>query len=335
MATNVSGASRNPCYFLVSVSTRLNLDLCIKHALAGFPSSAGGSWTYCEIHEGDYISFLYGAKAFNLYMVTNREAIRESKDLPPWPPLTFKKSGRKHSFPFRLHLKLVREFNELLVRTEFSYVAENLLFRGGYGKTHFQADQTTLQSVSGMGEPSAKAPAPLPLPQYTVFTPRFTRRKDLLDAPEVSQFREVILQSAIRRHLMQGENLHNLLTQLGLTQYREHALEILGEKALPQGHIDLLVKDRIPIGSNFKLPIEVKMDKGQPKDVFQLHGYMDEMLGESPVGILVAADFGRRTASTATANNVRLVRYKLTANLKMKPTFEEIYAGLTLEPVSG
>lgn len=56
-----------------------------------------------------------------------------------------------HTFPYRLHLQLLRRFDESLVRQEFRYVAENLLLRGGYAKTHFQADQTTLQNVSQLG----------------------------------------------------------------------------------------------------------------------------------------------------------------------------------------
>jgi hypothetical protein len=144
-------ATNSPSYFLVSVSTRENLELCIKHGLAGFPSGESGAWTFCEIEEGDLVSFLYGARAHNLYRVRRREAIRGAELLPPWKLLTFRETGKTYSFPFRLHLQPIRVFDELLVRAEFAYVAENLLLRGGYSKTHFQADQTTLQSVSEMG----------------------------------------------------------------------------------------------------------------------------------------------------------------------------------------
>ena len=66
--------------------------------------------------------------------------------------MTFKESGRSYHFPFRLKLRQVRAFDEPIVRVEFAYIAENLLLRGGYRKTHFQADLTTLQNVSQMGE---------------------------------------------------------------------------------------------------------------------------------------------------------------------------------------
>jgi hypothetical protein len=71
---------RRQAYFLVAVSNRLNLELCVRHALAGFSNSGTGAWAYVDICEGDYISFLYGARAFNLYRV-------EKKEAPPVRPL--------------------------------------------------------------------------------------------------------------------------------------------------------------------------------------------------------------------------------------------------------
>ena len=155
-----------PSYFLVSVSTRRNLELCIQYGLAGFPSGESGAWTFCEIAEGDFISFLYGATVYNLYRVVERQALRQAQTLPPWEMLYFRETGRKYSFPFRLRLRPLRTFNESLVRTEFSYVGENLLLRGGYRKTHFQADQTTLQSVSEMGTRYEEELIPLVLPKH-------------------------------------------------------------------------------------------------------------------------------------------------------------------------
>ena len=321
-------ASQNPSYFLISVSTRENLELCIKHALAGFPSGENGAWTFCEIREGDFVSFLYGARAHNLYEVSKREALRDALTLPPWEPLTFRETGRTYSFPYRLLLRPVRTFSELLVRAEFAYVAENLLLRGGYSKTHFQADQTTLQSVSEMGRLADGPGVAVPLPKYTTFTPGFTRTKALVKTPEIIRFRETILQSAIRRQLMLGDNLQALLNQVNVRDIKADALEILGEKAL---HIDLLLKQRVPLGSAIKIPIEVKTNRAQPKDVDQLHGYMKELYGECPVGVLVAADFSKSAVDEAMKAGVKLLQYKVNADLKQTPTFEEIAEGLTLE----
>lgn len=333
MSIEVPGETHNPSYFLISVSTRENLELCIRHGLAGFPGGASGAWTFCETEEADFVSFLYGARAHNLYRVAKREAISHAELLPPWKLLTFKESGRTYSFPFRLHLQPLRVFVEPLVRAEFSYVAENLLLRGGYRKTHFQADQTTLQSASEMGTRADGSVVALPLPEYTTFTPRFTRSPKLVKTPETCRFQEKILQSAIRRHLMREDNLQMLLARLNLVGAQAGALEILGEKALTQGHIDLLLKQRVPLGSALKIPVEVKMNRAQPEDLSQLRCYMDELLGECPIGVLVAADFSKHTLRKATDVGIRLVRYALNSDLKKTPTFDQIYQGVTLEPV--
>jgi hypothetical protein len=72
-----------PSYFLLSLSNRTNLDLCLKHSLAGFTNSANGFWTYLEIDEGDFVSFLHGARAWNLYQVRSKVALRNAAHLPP------------------------------------------------------------------------------------------------------------------------------------------------------------------------------------------------------------------------------------------------------------
>jgi hypothetical protein len=333
VASETRGTKNNPCYFLVSVSTRENLDLCIKHALAGFPSSESGAWTFCEIREGDFVSFLYGARAHNLYEVGKREAIIGAEHFPPWKPLVFEDSGKTHSFPFRLWLRPIRTFVESIARHEFFYVAENLLMRGGYRKTHFQADQTTLQRVSEMGTRSDGSVVALPLPEYATFALRFTRSKELIKKPETFRFQETILQSALRRHLMSDDNLQTLLSRLSFTERHASDLEVLGEKALMQGHIDLLLKQRVPIGSALEVPIEVKTKKAHPDDVSQLRGYMNELLGECPVGLLIAADFNKHVVAKAMDNGIRLVRYTINTDIEKTPTFEEIYQSLTLEPL--
>jgi len=330
MSTEASQTTPKPSYFLISVSTRENLDLCTKYGLAGFPSGESGAWTFCEIHEGDYVSFLYGARAHNLYRVAKRESLSDAEHLPPWKPLVFKESGKTYSFPFRLQLRPIRMFVEPIVRTEFFYVAENLLLRGGYRKTHFQADQTTLQSVSEMGKLANGSTEALTLPGYRTFNLRFTKTAGLLKIPETLRFRETILQSAIRRHLMREENLRTLLSGVNLSAEIAEGLEILGEKALTQGHIDLLLKQRVPIGSSVKIPIEVKTAKANLEDLAQLRAYMDELLEECSIGILIAAEFSKDTIRSAPEKSIHLIRYGLDVNLKQASTFEEICAGLKL-----
>lgn len=248
-------------YFLVSVSNRKNLGLCVEYALAGFTNSINGLWTYSEVEEGDYISFLYGAKVFNLYQVLRKEAVKDADKLPPWPPITFKTSGKTYYFPFRLNLEPIREFEEAMVKPEFAYVAENLLLRGGYRKTHFQADQTTLQSVSQMGDLYKQQVKKLDIGDYETFIPKLTWNKSFVSPPEVFYFQEFILQSLTRQWLSENVNLQAFFDSAGSGNIRAEDFEVLGEKALPEGHIDLLIKDRVPKGYSRRVIVEVKTGK--------------------------------------------------------------------------
>jgi len=115
-----------PDYFLVSLSNRENLELCMKHNLAGFTSSINGLWTFFDIDVGDHISFLYGARVRNLYKVVGKAAYRNAEKLPPWPSITFR-SGKTYYFPFRLFLKPEREFDEPMVRQN-SHMSPRICF---------------------------------------------------------------------------------------------------------------------------------------------------------------------------------------------------------------
>lgn len=298
-------------YFLISVSNRTNLDLCIKHALAGFTNSINGLWTFVEIQEGDFVSFLYGARVFNLYKVLRKVALKNADTLPPWLPVTFRMSGKTYYFPFRLYLSPIREFTEPMVRPEFAYVAENLLLRGGYRKTHFQGDQTTLQALSQMGDLYNGAVACLSMNDSETFTPMLTWNRELISPPELFYFQELILQSLIRRWLSRDSNLQALLDCAGLNSLQAKDFEVLGEKALPEGHIDILIKDRIPTGYSRKIILEVKTGAATPRDVAQLRNYMNELGQECVAGMLVCRAFSRKVRSEAENNGVGCAAYSI------------------------
>jgi len=175
--------------------------------------------------------------------------------------------------------------------------------------------------------------APLSLPGYNTFTLRFTRTQQLINMPETCRFKEPILQSAIRRHLMNPNNLQTFLTGLALPMESPEGLEVLGEMAIPLGHIDILLKQRAPLGSTFKVPIEVKTKRAHPDDIAQLRGYMDELRDDCQSGVLIASDFAKACAQKALSSGVRLIRYTLNSDLNQAVTFEEIFQGLALEPV--
>jgi hypothetical protein len=298
--------------------------------MAGFTNSIAGVWTYVDIRVGDFVSFLYSARAFNLYEVIGKEAIDEYWQMPPWEPLTFRESGRRYHFPFRLYLKPLREFSESLVRPEFAYVAENLLLRAGYRKTHFQADQTTLQNVSQMGALWNGVVQPLELPEHKNFEPRFTITRQQKNIPYVCPFQDLILQAVIRHYLSERKNLTNFLTMIGLDNLNADDSEVLGEKALSEGHVDILIKDRVPIVQARKIAIKVKLHKAQRNELMQLRKYMNELGEECLLGVLIAESFPRRFINEAEKYNIRLVRYKLSLNWESPRGFNEILNSISL-----
>ena len=318
-------------YFLVSVSNRKNLEDCIKYSLAGFTNSINGFWTFVEIEEGDHISFLYGARVFNLYKVIQKKSYKNFENLPPWPPVTFSMSGRTYYFPFRLELKPIRELNEPMVRPEFAFVAENLLLRGGYRKTHFQADASTFYNVSQMGEIYRSKIEKLELEKGETFTPLITWNKSLVKIPFRFYFHEFFLQSLIRHWLSCKENLDNFFEKIELP-YSPRKFEVVSEKALPEGHIDLLIKDKQPEGISRKIIIEVKTGRALAKDILQIEKYMEELKEECKRGVLVAKSISRKLVKIASSKNIFCFEYDF-SNLKNSKcyTFKELLKNIKLE----
>ena len=315
-------------YFLISVSNRKNLELCMKYALAGFTNSINGLWTYLDIEEGDYISFLYGARVRNLYKVIKKVAYKNAENLPPWPPVTFR-SGNTYYFPFRLFLKQEREFDEPMVKPEFSYVAENLLLRGGYRKTHFQTDTITFYNVSEMGKPFDGKTELLDLKVET-FEPKITFRREFQKIPEKFYFKELILQSLVRKKMC--DLIFNKILDHFNIDNKHDEFEILGEKALPEGFVDIFIKLKHPAGRNKYILAEIKTGRGQKRDVVQLKNYLEEFSDEAVGGVLIAKDFPKRLPDES---KVLLVRYYFSQlNEDSKYTYKELLNLLHLEVIT-
>ena len=315
-------------YFLVAVSNRENLGLCLDFDMAGFPGSVNGVWAFCDVEVGDFVSFLYAAHIYNLYRVSDKMAILRAEEAPPWKPLEFR-SGRVYYFPFRLLLEPVRWFRESLVRAEFAYVAENLLLRGGYAKTHFQADQTTLQCASQLGELVENYLfKSVDLKKYGVFTPKFSLDKSRVNMVDVYPLREMILQALIRKYLSQENNLARFLELMEISETQPRYLEVLGEKALPEGHVDILIKERTPIGKAKLIIIEVKSGRAYLRDLKQLEKYRAEIGSECIGACLIAKDFPRKIIKSE--NNIKLLKYNLDIMKNEAYTLNQLLKSLTL-----
>ncbi|MEM1981775.1 MAG: hypothetical protein QW788_04385 [Candidatus Hadarchaeales archaeon] len=312
-------------YFFIAVSNKENLELCLEWAMAGFPDTINGVWAYCDIKPGDFLTFLYGAKAYNLYRVIRKEAVKNPQVLPPpWKPIFFQTSGKVCHFPFRLELEPLRRLEEPLIRHEFSYIAENLLQRGGYWKTHFQADQTTLQQVSGMGEVWREEVRRREGISPDLFEPRFVRSRKKVEG--AYPLREVIVQSVLRHHLLRREVLKKLLNLLGVEGVGE--LEVLGEKALSEGYVDIFIKESYPKGKKVMIAIEVKLGSAERSDIEQLERYVEELGEECKAGVLLAE---RVPKHVSPPERIHLIPYSFAIDLSSPHTFEELLKGVKLE----
>lgn len=314
-------------YFLISVANKENLEACLRYCMAGFTNSINGFWTFCEIDKGDYISFLYGARVYNLYKVVKKEAWENAEKLPPWQPITFRASGRSYYFPFRLILSQERNLNESMVRMEFSYVAENLLLRGGYRKTHFQADTITFYNVSTMGEKVSQKKEPNI--ERETFIPKIVFNRKLVKIPYRFYFHELILQSLIRKKIYKDPIFKTILENFGLSNYSPNEFEILGEKALPEGHIDIFIKNKHPNSESNKIIAEVKVGKASTKDVNQLVRYMAELGKECKGGILFSKDFSKILMNKFP--NILFIKYAFKdLNTEKEYTYENLLKKLVL-----
>ena len=110
---------------------------------------------------------------------------------------------------------------------------------------------------------------------------------------------------------------------------------MLGEKALTTGHVDILIKNRTPMGGSQKLVVEIKLNQAREKDVQQLMGYMDEMGKECRGGILVARGFPPSALRKMRANRIHAFTYDF-ENLDPEEsyTFSEFRSKLRLNGVS-
>jgi hypothetical protein len=323
------GAVKMANYFLLSVSNKTNLDLCIEYSLAGFTNSVNGLWTFLDIEEGDYVSFLYGARVFNLYKVVKKLAYKNANSLPPWPPITFKTSGKTYYFPFRLYLKQERILNEPMVRPEFAYVAENLLLRGGYRRTHFQADTVTFYNVSGMGCPSDGENKSDQIKGDT-FIPKIVFKRAHQKIPERFYFQELILQPLLRKYL--SKNLKSILEYFNISGSSED-FEVLGEKALPEGYVDIFIKRRHPTAINDYILVEVKTGKATKKDIGQILKYVNEFGDEYRGGVLIAKAFPKNLVKER-PDNLMLINYSF-ENLDTdgEYTFQQLLKMLKVEVI--
>ena len=142
----------------------------------------------------------------------------------------------------------------------------------------------------------------------------------------------MILQSVIRAHLRRDDNLARLVRALALPFPANVIAEVLGEKALSQGHIDILIKEAVPFGGAKKVVMEVKRETAAEKDLAQIERYVHEIGRECVGAVLVAKAFRKNVLARASETGVRLVGYSVDG-WKTPLSYETLVNAIRLRPV--
>ncbi len=160
------------------------------------------------------------------------------------------------------------------------------------------------------------------------FSPKIVFKRELQEIPEKFHFKELILQSLVRKKVK--SSLLGWILKYYEVNSDTKEFEVLGEKALPEGFVDLLLKLKHPKGRNNYILIEVKTGKAQRKDVEQLKRYLEELESETICGVLVAKDFPKYVAKY---KEILPVKYNFREiDVNKEYTYEELLEALSLEP---
>ena len=104
-------------------------------------------------------------------------------------------------------------------------------------------------------------------------------------------------------------------------------LEVLSEKALVEGHVDILIKEAEPKGYSRSIVVEVKRGAARRGDFEQVVRYKAELGPECLAAVLIAKEFPR------CADEAVPLRYVLDIDPNGLYTFEELLNLIRLEPV--
>jgi hypothetical protein len=185
-----------------------------------------------------------------------------------------------------------------------------------------------------MGEVATEIGLQLLNPEAETCEPRIRFSRKEANIPQLIPFDELILQTATRAKLSDPLQLGDFLRGINVNALDPSQLEILGEKALSYGHVDLLIKESVPIGGASKVAIEIKLRKAVEIDVDQIAAYAAE-LGQECVGAaIVAEDFQKKSIPAAERMGIRLVRYRLDLPIQFPVTFGELVQSLSLSYLS-
>jgi hypothetical protein len=259
--------------FVVALSTDRNLQLCRSSRTAGFPDTKPGRWAYLDVEEGDYVTFYYNGRLWDLYRVTRKYvpdyyADNEGRGDSELDPVSLG-SGDKWTaimtengsiyFPYRLEMDLLSTstFNTNLVfRPGRERLGINLVPRVSLKKSHFQVGVGDLSTAFECELKVLKRPV-----NFRDFSACVTRERVLKskrDGNKACVVSEVTINDATASELYLQSLLKRVLEShwdciAGALCLPATGMEFYSEQTVHGGEADISVE-----GAGYALLVEVK-----------------------------------------------------------------------------
>lgn len=267
-------------YFIVVLSTQRNLNLCRQNSIAGFPETDNGQWAFLDINIGDYISFYFNGRVYDLYEVTekqvpNRWRNKLAKGNEHLDPETLTNGEKWDSiktnenfiyFPFRLKLNKIVETHydsNIVFKSGFERLGINLVPRVSLKKTHFQLSIKDIKKYFNKEVPIKESD--FDIKSFILCKKRSQYRTNQNNTFDFENFiideithKEIYLQAFLKKIL------ESQISKINLVEYCEN-YEFLSEQTTDGGESDIVVlcksKEELEFYIELKNTLMIKKDK--------------------------------------------------------------------------
>lgn len=142
--------------------------------------------------------------------------------------------------------------------------------------------------------------------------------------PEVLKFMENLLHAMLKRSLASPPRLAEVLQRMIRPEVLSRHLEVLGERALEQGIVDVLVKEATGIGQTRQVVLKVKTGNASVADVSQVRTYVDGLAQDCWGGILIAKGASKRVLAVAQGTSIRVCAFSFEGVTPQHETFGQL-----------
>ena len=240
-------------YFIVILSSEENLQKCINNNIAGFPKTDNGRWAYLDINKGDYISFYYNGRIFNLYQVNKKfipdEFKKKEMGNEEYDPVALSDNKKERwraiitkkgniYFPYRLSLSLEAktEFNtSLIFKNGFERFGINLVPRVSLKKSHFQLSVNDIEKIFNRNvSPNQYEFTWMDFKEVTEIR---SDSKSIVSIADITT-KEIFLQSLLKRILESSVDKYSKIFHLNSG---EGYIEFFSEQTVYGGEADIVI----------------------------------------------------------------------------------------------